>query len=311
MDALTTGLKRITLKLPSKEEYEAREKEKDEKQKSLEASKKAPAKTATKKPTTARTTAAKPAAKSATAKRGPGRPPKSSKPASPVETVAVVPTPESPQLQSTATAPLVQPQPVQPDSISALVQVAPAQPAQAQPATAEPPAIDRRTSAGLVEPPTENTPIEQLREQLPKPSFITVTEPSRNITPPPRADTPPPPPPSNMPEFVNYTTQSFNTAAAAAVEEIKAAGLQPSAPLQWLPPSTESGPASSTGSRPMSPASKRSDLPVFTANGAIPFAPNHSAATVGAAAGHQGASTDMEKERNWQEIWDIPDTPGR
>tara|TARA_R110002003_G_scaffold197_9_gene15405 strand:- start:20936 stop:24154 length:3219 start_codon:yes stop_codon:yes gene_type:complete len=294
MDALTSGLKRITLKLPSKEEYEAREKEKEEKQKAIEAAKKAPAKTATRRPAAPRTGSTKTAGKPATAKRAPGRPPKTSKPASPVESVATVPTPEPPQMQNAVEAPLVQPQPVQADPVSTLVQP------QEAPVAIEPISSVRRTSTGLNEVPTENTPIEQLREQLPKPSFITVTEPVRNITPPPRADTPPPPPPASIPDFVNYTTQTFSITENGA----KVAGVQPSAPLQWLPPNTNSGPASSTGSRPMSPASKRPDLPVFSANGMIPFAPTSHA-------GHQGAPAEVKNEEHRQDLWDIPDTPAR
>ncbi|KAH7062944.1 putative HOS3-like histone deacetylase-like protein [Paraphoma chrysanthemicola] len=278
MDALTTGLKRITLKLPSKEEYEAREKEKEEKQKALDAVKKASTKTAARKPAVPRTSSTKTVPKPTAAKRGPGRPPKASKPASPVEPVAAAPTPEPPQLQSAVEAPLVEPQPVQPDPLSS----------------------DRRTSTGLNEVPTEHTPIEQLREQLPKSSFITITEPVRNITPPPRADTPPPPPPMNMPDFVNYTTQSFSTTENGA----KVVNAQPSAPLQWLPTNTNSGPASSTGSRPMSPASKRQDLPVFSANGMIPFAPT-------VPVGHQSAPAEVKNEENRQDLWEIPETPAR
>ncbi|KAF2029730.1 Arginase/deacetylase [Setomelanomma holmii] len=294
MDSLTSGLKRITLKLPSKEEYEARERKKEEKQKAAEASKRAPVKTATRRPAAPRTTATKTALKPTTAKKGPGRPPKSSKPASPVEPVTTVPTPEPPQLQSAVEAPLVQPQPVQPEAVSNLVQP------QDTPAAPERLSSDRRTSTGMNEVPTEDTPIEQLREQLPKPSFITVTEPVQNIAPPPRADTPPPPPPTSMPDFVNYTTQSFSTSESGPGVE----GTKPSAPLQWLPPHTESAPASSTGSRPMSPASKRQDLPTFSANGMIPFAPTSNA-------GHQGGPATVKDENNRQDLWEIPDTPAR
>ncbi|KAH3951888.1 hypothetical protein HBH64_105500 [Parastagonospora nodorum] len=288
MDALTSGLKRITLKLPPKEEYEAREREKEEK-KAAEAIKKAPAKTTTRKPAAPRTAAIKPPAKPTTAKRGPGRPPKSSKPASPVDPGAVAAAPEPPKVENTATTTLVQPQPVQPDLVSALVQPPPSHSAQAGPVVADASTIDRRTSGGRAEPPNENTPIEQLREQLPKPSFITVSEPVQNITPPARAETPPPPPPSSMHDFVNYTTQSFGPAPAALDDAKEADG-----PLQWLPPNTEL-----SGATPMSPPSKKQDLPVFTADGVIPFA--------SAGAVQQG----VKEEENRQDIWEVPDTPAR
>jgi histone deacetylase HOS3 len=299
MDALTSGLKRITLKLPPKEEYEARQREKEEKQKVTEVAKKAPAKTTTRKPAAPRTTATtattattvtKPAAKPATARRGPGRPPKSSKPASPVDPGVLAPTPEPPQVQTAATAPLVQPQPVQPDLVSALVQPPLSHSAQAGSVIVDPSTVDRRTSTGLAEPPTENTPIEQLREQLPKPSFITVTEPKQDITPPLRAETPPPPPPSSMPDFVNYTSHSFG-AAPAALEGPRNADTM----LQWLPPNTQLA-----GSGTMSPASKMQDLPVFTAHGVIPFASS-------SGAGQHG----VKDEENRQDVWEIPETPAR
>lgn len=295
MESLTSGLKRITLKLPSKEEYEAREKEKEEKQKAQDASKKAATKTAARKPAAPRTSTAKPAAKPAAPKRGPGRPPKSSKPASPIEPAVLSPTPEPPQLQSAATAPLVQPQPVHADTVSSLVEPTPVQPMQG---SSEDPSLDRRTSAGLVEPPNEHTPIEQLREQLPKPAFMTVTESTIEFSPPPRADTPPPPPPSSVPDFVNYAANNF-TMAPNVMDEAKAAGIQVSAPVQWVP-NSNSGRASSTGSRPMSPVSKRQDLPVFTASSAIPFASQPASVMSG-----------VKKEEHGDDLWEIPETPAR
>ncbi|KAJ4362903.1 histone deacetylase [Neocucurbitaria cava] len=309
VDALTSGLKRITLKMPSKEEYEAREKEKEEKQKAAEAAKKA--KSTTKKPAAGRATTTKAAAKPTVAKRGPGRPSKASKPSSPVETKAQTPAPEAPKLQTAATAPLVQPQPVPPQPISQLVQPAP-QPAQEAEAIIEPLAVNRRTSSGIMNPPTElkdmaMTP-EQLREQLPMPSFVTVTTPVLDSTPPPRADTPPPPPPQSMPQFVNYTSHSFGGGSSGVSPQ----GTEPQAavPLQWLPTNTDTDPSSTTSSRPMSPASRKQDLPIFSANGVIPFAPNTTAAA--ANPGQQGAAVQhVKKEERLQDLWEIPDTPAR
>jgi histone deacetylase HOS3 len=212
-------------------------------------------------------------------------------------------------MQTAATATLVQPQPVQPDAVSALVQLPSSHSSQAGSVIGDPAAVDRRTSAGLAEPPNENTPIEELRGQLPEISFITVTEPSRAITPPPRAETPPPPPPSNMSDFVNYTARSFR-AAPIVSGEVNSPGLPVSAPLQWLPPSTEPGFGSSMDPRLMSPASKRQDLPVFTANGQIPFAPSPRPSTV-SESGNQGLSARVKKEDYQQDLWEVPDTPAR
>ncbi|CAO2652703.1 Nn.00g021140.m01.CDS01 [Neocucurbitaria sp. VM-36] len=306
VDALTTGLKRITLKMPSKEEYEAREKEKEEKQKAAEAAKKA--RTTTKKPAAGRASTTKTTTKPAPAKRGPGRPSKASKPTSPVEMKAPTPVPEAPKLQSAATAPLEQPQPVQPGPVSQLVQPVPQVTQEAQVST-EPLTLNRRTSAGIMEPPTElkdmtMTP-EQLREQLPMPSFVNVTEALPVASPPPRADTPPPPPPQGIPQFVNYTNQSFGGSSRNSPQVPEP---QASVHLQWLPTNTDTDPSSTTSSRPMSPASRKQDLPVFSANGMIPFAPNPSAASN---PGQQGAPADVKKEGRLQDLWDIPDTPAR
>lgn len=307
VDALTTGLKRITLKLPSKEEYEAREKAKEEKQKALEASKKAVTKTTTRKAPAARTTTTKTttAAKPAPAKRGPGRPPKSSKPPSPVELAAPDPIPEPPKALSTATIPVIQPQPIQPNAQPTLIQPVLQEPVQTVDAVEEPPTVSRRTSGGL-EPPTEGvgmTP-EQLREQLPKPSFMTMAEAVPDATPPARADTPPPPPPSSMPEFVNYTTQSFGMASTVG-NRATAHNAQEGAKLQWLPPNTDDSSEIAAKNLPTSPAGRKQDLPVFTAKGKIPFAPN------GTFPGPQGAPVAIKKEDNRQDLWDVPDTPTR
>ncbi|KAF1913408.1 hypothetical protein BDU57DRAFT_522292 [Ampelomyces quisqualis] len=306
MDALTSGLKRITLKLPSKEEYEARETEKEAKKKALEASKKVPAKTTTRRPAASRTTTAKSAAAAkpatSTAKRGPGRPPKSSKPPTPVDRESATPPPEPPHLQAAATVSLVQPQPVQPDLVSPSHTGGPLH--------EDPSAMESRTSTGLTEVPTEDTPIEQLREQLPKPSFMTVMEPSTGFSPPPRAETPPPPPPASISDFVNYTAQSFS-AAPTAMNETHGANLSRPGPLQWLPPNTESAPGSPKGSRPMSPTARKQDLPVFTSNGPIPFAGIHNTMHNGPGSGQQGAPSQVVGEGDQHDIWEIPETPAR
>ncbi|RMZ73374.1 histone deacetylase HOS3 [Pyrenophora seminiperda CCB06] len=269
LDALTSGLKRITLKMPTKEEYDAREKEREEK-KAAEA----PKKTTTRKTPAARAPAAKPAAKATTTtKKGPGRPVKPSKPVSPAK--ASTPAPEAPQMQSTANAPLEQPRPMSMESASVLPHESIMQPFQDLQSSNDPPAVDRRISGGLMQPPTDlhnnmdMTP-EQLREQLPMPSFVTVTEPLTDASPPPRADTPPPPPPSSIPHFINYTAQNFGSTPTFASED-----TQSSATLQWVANThaeTTEMPGPAAPMSLSSPPRKKQDLPVFTANGAIPFA---------------------------------------
>lgn len=308
VDALTSGLKRITLKMPSKEEYEAREKEKEEKQKAVEAAKRSTTKTTTRKAPAARATASKTttaATKGVPAKRGPGRPPKSSKPTSPVNVAEPVTLPDAPKLRTAAEAPIEQPQPVQPAAVSALVSV-PTLQVSDQPVSIGNVEPGRRTSGGFTEPPAEGSTMtpDELREQLPKPSFIIPAEPTPEFTPPVRAETPPPPPPSTI-DFVNYTAHSFS-AASTTGNAATSMHAPANAQLQWLPPNTDdvSVTNSNSSSRPMSPASRKQDLPVFTANGAIPFAPRLHAS-------QQGTLPNMKKESNARDMWEIPDTPAR
>ncbi|CAN9301147.1 unnamed protein product [Alternaria alternata] len=301
VDALTSGLKRITLKMPSKEEHDAREKEKAEKQKVAEA----PKKTTARKPPAARAPPTKPTTKpAATAKRGPGRPAKSSKPASPI--------PEVPQMQVAAAAPLEQPQPIQTDSSNVLPQPTAPQPFQDAQNPMEPPAVDRRISGGIVQPPTELhdmaiTP-EQIREQLPMPSFVTVTEPLSDVSPPSRADTPPPPPPSNISQFVNYTAQSFGGNPDFVTSPPDTSSPQASATLQWVA-NTHAEDTTMPGVPLMSPPSKRADLPVFTANGAIPFASGSNDLENASRPEYPGVG--IKNEEKVRDMWEVPDTPAR
>ncbi|KAJ6195200.1 LOW QUALITY PROTEIN: putative HOS3-like histone deacetylase [Bipolaris maydis] len=257
--------------MPSKEEHDAREKEREEKLKAAEA----PKKTGTRKAPAARAAPAKPAAKAtSTAKKGTGRALKSSKVTSPQESKASTPVPDDPYVQAAAAATLQQPQPVSSQSASGLVQNGTRQSPDGTQVPDRALGADRRISGGIVQPPTELhdmtiTP-EQIREHLPMPSFVTVAEPLINASPPSRADTPPPPPPTSMPQFVNYTTESFGTAPSFAASS-NVSDPQASATLQWVA-NTHAETTDMAAMTPMSPPSKRSDLPVFTANGAIPFA---------------------------------------
>ncbi|KAF1998707.1 hypothetical protein P154DRAFT_564472 [Amniculicola lignicola CBS 123094] len=243
MDALTSGIKRITLKLPSKEEYEARER-----QKALDAEKKAATKTTARKapaPRTTKTTTKPPATKKAV-----GRPTKSVKPSSPLggsdsPSVESPFLPQPPEIEKAATAALVQPQPLHVPS---------------------PTVGAEQRHRDLIVPPTELEEMTITAEQLPKPSFMDTTE--QFTTSPPRPDTPPPPPPASIPTFVNYTASTYGTTTGQAVK-------QPQAPLLWQPTNGDVGLTKSANTaRPLSAASKRQDLPIFSANGAIPFASN-------------------------------------
>jgi histone deacetylase HOS3 len=328
MDQLTSGLKRITLRMPTKEEHDAREK-----QKALEAEKKAAAtttaaKTASRKTPAARTKTTK--AATTTTKKTTGRPAKASKPTSPVEIPPVqplqiqppvlesnistkprqtpiplpgnvrqlvngiepsVPAPEPPKVERAASHPLQQPQPIQAQqTLNILPNIEP----------------ERRTSTEAIEPPTELKEMAITPEDLPKSSFTTVVDPLPLTTSPPRPDTPPPPPPASA--FMNYTAETFGTAPVAnMVPAPPKPEPQTQVPLQWMPTNSDG--------RPMTPASKRQDLPVFTANGAIPFAPNpNPAGNAPAPFNHQSAGAAPPKiklENESADIWDVPETPAR
>ncbi|KAF1923063.1 Arginase/deacetylase [Didymella exigua CBS 183.55] len=304
MDSLTSGLKRVTLKMPSREEYEAREKAKEEAQKALEGPKKPAAKASRKSPasrTTATKTAAKPAA--GVIKKGRGS---RSKTSSPATTPAPTMPPEPPQLQSAAVAPLQQPEPVHLESVSNLAE-------QSNPPINPPETLfnsvseaSRRGSGPIIEPPTDLrdsviTP-EQLREQLPLPAFVAATE-ATDMTPPQRADTPPPPPPATGLQFVNYNAYSFDAAPLANVPPTSEP--QASATLQWLAPNTDTAVTPpKTASRPISPA-KRQDLPVFSATSTIPFA------VPAPPPAPQQAAPPAAKTENHKDVWEVPDTPAR
>ncbi|KAI8938355.1 hypothetical protein NX059_004250 [Plenodomus lindquistii] len=312
MDELTTGLKRVTLKMPSREEYEAREKEKAEAAQVAEAAKKAVTKTASRKAPVAKPAASKTAAKpTTTARRGPGRPPKTSKPPSPVEVKQSASMPVSPKMQVLEAGHLQPSHPTRTESATTGGLVA----EEPQPPRSHS-AVDHRTSGGLMDPPTEfrdlaMTP-EQLREHFPMPSFVTISEPVHDKSPPSRADTPPPPPPSSIPDFVNYTSQTFDGGAAGQDN----AHLTSQVPetLQWLPPNTDSSPPSMRDAQPLSPATRRENLPVFTASGAIPFAPSPpgtqsiSAAFETAPEPQRTAAINKPDEK-YKDIWEVPDTP--
>jgi histone deacetylase HOS3 len=216
-------------------------------------------------------------------------------------------TPEPPQLQSAAVAPLEQPEPVHPESVLSLAeQVLPSVNLQESLFTSVSEA-SRRGSGPIIEPPTDIrdsviTP-EQFREQLPLPAFVTATEAPAMILPQ-RADTPPPPPPATGLQFVNYNAHSFDTAPTVS-QLPPTSEPQASAALHWLPPNTDATATSpKTVSRPMSPA-RRQDLPVFSAISTIPFAvPAPTSAP-------QQAPPPAAKAEDRKDLWEVPDTPAR
>jgi histone deacetylase HOS3 len=294
MDQLTGGLKRITLKLPSKEEYEAREKLKEAEKKIAKPRKPA----APRVPKTTTKAAAKPAA----TKKPLGRPPKSSKLLSPIELEVAaplpIPSPELPNIETAVTAPLKSPQPLHQGFVPTVL----------------PTATERRVSIEPIQPPTELIELAISPEQLPKPPFTTEVEPMPTISPP-RPDTPPPPPPTNLPLFVHYKPHSFGTPS-----RVNGNGMlkeEPQAPLRF-PYSNAALPTNTAAAMHpiMSPSSKRQDLPKFAANSMIPFASNSKSALMSRGAamvpGRQAeGNTKSKAAEEVRDIWEVPKTPIR
>jgi histone deacetylase HOS3 len=312
MDQLTSAVKRITLKLPSKEEHDAREKAKEAEKKAKTSTRKVAA------PKTTKSTVVKPSA----TKRAVGRPAKVAKPSTPTEAAASVPAPDMPLLKSAATAPLEQPQPVVSLETSVVAQAAGPAPIQPVQAPVEPP---RRQSSNVPEPPTDLVEMSLTPDQLPKSSFVDIVleQQSPVTATPPRPDTPPPPPPT----LHNLNPQSFGVASPPS--QMRAPNAATMALVSGAPTSSAYVPVAHKGTaspapiaptsapRPMSAAGKRADLPVFTADGVIPFALNPNGAApnglqgVGAAVDDSRDASKVKVEEKRKDIWEVPDTPAR
>ncbi|KAF2675991.1 Arginase/deacetylase [Lentithecium fluviatile CBS 122367] len=302
IDQLTSGLKRITLKLPSKEEHDAREKAREAERKAKTTRKPAM-------PKTAKVTATKPAA----TKRAAGRPAKMTKPPVPLEPAAPVQALKEPNLEAAAAAPLEQPQPVVPVEAPAVPeQAAVAPPIGPAASTAEVATGPPRRQSGLslvAEPPTDLIEMSLTPDQLPKPSFVNIVRVESPVmkTTPPRPDTPPPPPPSTIPQFVPQNPHTFGVASPPS--QMFAQSASP-----WGAAVPPPAPVSAMGApRPVSAAGKRADLPVFTANGVIPFAPAPNVAVPNGQPNMVAGSdaTRVKEEESRKDIWEVPETPAR
>jgi len=275
MDQLTSRVQRVKLNLPSKEEYEAREKLKETEKKTK---------------TIRKTPASGPA--KPTSKKGPGRPPKATKPPSSVQSATGVPTPapDPPKLTVPVITPLEQPRPSNPQP-AVVGQAGLAKTPKQVPFGPSPKEVSSQ-SHSIFEPPTELVEMTITPEQLPKPPFMQVEETFPLNTSPPRPDTPPPPPPSTIPQLISDAA-GYNIA-----EPISAA--QVSSILSIGPPKPDATLPLPTGSTmPMRPPSGRQSLPVFSANGIIPFAtkPNNA------------LTAPEQAETEAGNIREAPDTP--
>jgi histone deacetylase HOS3 len=303
MDQLTSAVKRITLKLPSKEEYDAREMERK-------------VKPTTRKPAVPRATKAT-ATKPAVTKKAVGKLPTASEPL-PVETQAQLPPLEEPKLEVAATAPLVQPQPVVPIETSNVLEQ-PSATVPTEPLLLAP----RRQSSLIPEPSADLVEMSLTPDQFPKPSFVEHVKEEAFLptTIPPRPDTPPPPPPPTIPQFAHQNTHAFGVVSPPSQMLAQSNSLtkylnDTAAVAPFTTAVMPPAPLFSTGApTPVSAAGKKADLPIFTANGSIPFAPKANGAVLGnqRSGGHgPGVGPSKVKEQGKEgDVWEIPDTPAR
>ncbi|KAF2877288.1 hypothetical protein BDV95DRAFT_601697 [Massariosphaeria phaeospora] len=299
VDKMATGVQRIKLKMPSKEEHDARERGKTMDAKEPTAAK------LTRKPAAARATktATKP-----TTKKGPSRPSKAPTPLSAIEAYPPVPYVEKPAVEKAVSPPLEQPQPSLPGQTPTVLEqrVLPTGGSSVAPIAV--PNSRRSLIDPVAMPLTEPMDI----DQLPRPAVLQTIVQMPTTASPPRPDSPPPPPPAAMPQFANAGILSSGSSSLIGSQPSKQPS-QTSAPLQWRPTPTNA--PARPAVNPLSPASKRSDLPVFSANGPIPFAPNPATASNSSLAPHtQSTASDTSMptiESESEDIWEVPDTPTR
>ena len=234
VDQLTTGLKRITLKMPSKEEHDARERERErEKQKAGAAVKstarkqgipRAPKTNKTAGTSTTTSTSKKAGRATKSSKLPSSIPiPEAAAPAVTAPEPEPEPEPEPPIIAQAAHTTLAQPQPLAPADAPAILPSPPLPsppPQSSAPSKRKPlpdPNPDRKPSTSLIDPrlidpemlsgsPSELQGTVQLTsEQLPTPeamgAIVDEDEMARerdSVVSPPRPDTPPPPPPAAM-----------------------------------------------------------------------------------------------------------------
>lgn len=256
MDQLTSGIKKITLKMPSKEEHEARQAESAAAEK--ENKKPAAPKTArkvsaprTSKPTTA-------PKKAATAKET-------------KEVKATNPTPPPMEEAEDAMSTISYTSTTTSRQSSPVVVVS--EPALAVPAALEPPQGRLMMSKQSIENMTERI-ISSFPASLASPELSEGSSPQGlletatalhvpEVTP--RPDSPPPPPPVTIPQFIQYDPAESGRGSTATGEAGVGAAQQPTM-LQWMPPNSEQ-----EASGWQEPPKQKPALPVFTSNSFIPF----------------------------------------
>ncbi|KAF2198365.1 Arginase/deacetylase [Delitschia confertaspora ATCC 74209] len=303
MEKLTSDLKRVNLN-PLKWAHREEEKARDEAK--SEASKK---KTAAKTTVGRKPPVPRPPRATGMAAKKPVKGSKPSKPTSSAEMVldAAITPPEQPKIELVSNAPVEQPQPVQPALILNPHQIT---------------VLQRQSSGAPIDPSMELTELDFSPEQLPKTMFTTSVKPLEMVTSPPRLDTPPPPPPATIPQLHSYTSYTLGN-KSSILEVVMSSGSTPRAPLEEMQSQrSNANMEQAAPGMPLSPSSKPQDLPRWTANGVIPFAPRPDGASVAAVSREdQDRAVDETKDSVvadqddisvvQEDIWAVPDTPAR
>ncbi|KAK8207398.1 putative HOS3-like histone deacetylase-like protein [Phyllosticta capitalensis] len=267
LDQLTSGIKKITLKMPSREEHDARQKAAADEDKTKK--KTVPPKAKSRVGAARRE---KTAAASSTAKKSASPTTGSSTETGPAAKLAAPPTmPARTQSENNTSNTTAEPKPMKLPE-------------------ARPRSLSRQSIENMAEaimnslPPSLGSPSELSAEST-TPNGILETA-THVPAMQPRPDTPPPPPPMAMPDFIHYepgTGAAQSTLAPPPLTHHPASAPAP-ATLTWLPPNTDvdatptSGGTSSSAAvgssdKPAAAPITRPPLPVFTASSHIPFGP--------------------------------------
>ncbi|KAL1635721.1 histone deacetylase [Diplodia intermedia] len=311
VDQLTSGIKRITLKMPTKEEHDARQ------------AAAAAAEKDTKKPAAPKTTKKAPAARSTKTVAASRR-------AATKETKEMKEMKETKEAQEAKDAngakdakeskPTPPPSDHTEDAMSIVSYTSTSNQSEPVVAVSEstlavPGGLEPQHGRALSRASIENM-AERIKNSFP-PSLASPSELSEGSTPQglletagpvhvpevtPRPDSPPPPPPATMPQFIQYDPAEGGHGATATAEPDAGVAQQTTA-LQWLPPNSDPEAGGRSQGQPPSPGRKQKQaLPVFTSNSFIPFGPPASS-TAGA------GSVVAERQETAEDVRNMPDVP--
>lgn len=294
MDQLTSGIKRITLKMPSKEEHDARQAigavaDKDNKKPAAsKTAKKAPAARGTK-----TTAVPKKAAVKDTKETNP-TPPSSDRAEDAMSTMSYTSTSnQSEPMVAVSEATLAVPAPVEPQHGRALSRQS----------------IENMTERIMSSfPPSLASPSELSEGSTPQ-GLLETAAPVHVPEVTPRPDSPPPPPPATMPQFIQYDPAESGHGITATAGPDAGTVQQPTV-LQWMAPNSEREAMGGSQGLPSSPGGKQKQaLPVFTSNSFIPFGPPAAAREDAPSVG-TGAEETQIKQESVEQATSMQDVPG-